>query len=64
MTTEAFDSYARVLSPTGLLLVHISNRFMDLRPVVSAAAVKGGWQAAELTYHPDAIANLVFGLHF
>lgn len=57
MTREAFDSYARVLSPTGLLLVHISNRFMDLRPVVSAAAVKGGWQAAELTYHPDAIAK-------
>lgn len=58
MTTEAFATYARVLSPKGLLLVHISNRFMDLRPVVSAAAVKGGWQAAELVYHPDETAKL------
>lgn len=57
MTTEAFASYARVLSAKGLLLVHISNRFMDLRPVVSAAAIKGGWQAAELTYHPDGVAR-------
>lgn len=58
MTTEAFDAYRRVLSPRGLLLVHISNRFMDLRPVVSAAAVRGGWQAAELTYYPDETAKL------
>lgn len=57
MTIEAFATYARALSPKGLLMVHISNRFMDLRPVVSAAAVNGGWQAAELTYHPDTVAK-------
>lgn len=52
MTREAFASYARILSPSGVLLVHISNRFLDLQPVVSAAAIAGGWQAAELTYRP------------
>lgn len=52
MTREAFASYARVLGPRGVLLVHISNRFLDLEPVVSAAAVASGWSAAKLTYRP------------
>jgi spermidine synthase len=52
MTLEAFASYARVLSPRGVLLVHISNRFLDLEPVVSAAAVAGGWRVARLAYEP------------
>lgn len=52
MTREAFASYQRVLAPNGLLLVHISNRFLDLEPVVSAAAVAGGWHAARLVYFP------------
>ena len=37
---------------TGCLLVHISNRFLDLEPVVSAAAVAGKWSAAKLVYFP------------
>ena len=52
MTREAFASYARVLSPRGVLLVHISNRFLDLEPVVAAAAKAGGWQAVTLFYTP------------
>uniref|UniRef100_UPI0035CAFE66 spermidine synthase n=1 Tax=uncultured Sphingomonas sp. TaxID=158754 RepID=UPI0035CAFE66 len=52
MTREAFASYARVLAPHGLLLVHISNRFLDLEPVVAAAARAGGWQSAQLFYRP------------
>lgn len=52
MTREAFDSYRRVLAPDGLLLVHISNRFLDLEPVVSSAAKSGGWHAARLLYFP------------
>ncbi|RUN78302.1 hypothetical protein EJC47_02850 [Sphingomonas sp. TF3] len=55
MTREAFASYARVLAPRGLLLVHISNRFLDLEPVVAAAAQGGGWYSAQLFYHPRAI---------
>ncbi|RYY22874.1 MAG: hypothetical protein EOP62_22055 [Sphingomonadales bacterium] len=52
LTREAFATYARVLSPNGLLLVHISNRFMALAPIVSAVAKDGGWQAARLSYEP------------
>ncbi|HEX8302360.1 fused MFS/spermidine synthase [Sphingomonas sp.] len=53
LTREAFATYAHALAPKGLLLVHISNRFMALAPIVSAAARDGGWQAARLSYEPD-----------
>ena len=46
LTREAFAIFGRVLSPKGMLLVHISNRFLDLEPVVSVAAREGGWYAA------------------
>lgn len=57
VTREAFATYARVLSPRGVLLVHISNRYLDLAPVVAAAAKGGGWQAARLTYRPGSLAT-------
>jgi len=53
LTREAFATYGRVLAPNGLLLVHISNRFMALAPVVSAAASDGGWKAVRLSYEPE-----------
>ena len=56
MTVEAFATYGRVLSSRGLLLVHISNRFLDLEPVVAAAAQAGGWQAIALDYSPSPLA--------
>nr|WP_046348387.1 fused MFS/spermidine synthase [Sphingomonas changbaiensis] len=46
LTREAFAIYGRVLAPKGMLLVHISNRFLDLEPVIAAAARDGGWEAA------------------
>ena len=52
LTREAFDIYKRRLRPDGLLLVHISNRFLDLQPVLSAEAAQGGWAAAVRSYHP------------
>ncbi|MEO8373827.1 MAG: fused MFS/spermidine synthase [Sphingomonas bacterium] len=54
MTREAFNTYGRVLAPHGVLLVHISNKFLDLEPVVSAAAKAGGWHSAKLVYSPGA----------
>ncbi|PJI87397.1 fused MFS/spermidine synthase [Sphingomonas koreensis] len=53
MTREAFATYDRVLAKDGLLLVHISNRFLSLEPVVEAAAKAGGWRAAALAYVPS-----------
>ncbi len=55
MTREAFATYARVISPRGLVLVHISNRFLDLEPVVAAAAKAGGWHAAVMNYRPSSL---------
>ncbi|WP_294236935.1 fused MFS/spermidine synthase [uncultured Sphingomonas sp.] len=52
LTREAFATYARVLSSRGLLLVHISNRFVDLEPLVAAAARDEGWAIARLNYVP------------
>ncbi len=46
LTREAFAIYDRVLDEGGMLLVHISNRFLALEPVVAAAARAGGWHAA------------------
>lgn len=46
MTKEAFATYRRALKPDGLLLVHISNRYIDLNPVVAAEAKANGWHAA------------------
>ncbi len=57
MTVEAFATYGRVLNLRGLLLVHISNRFLDLEPVVAAAADAGGWQAIALDYAPSSLAT-------
>lgn len=53
LTREAFALYGRYLKPDGLLLVHISNRYMDLKPIVAAAAHDGGWATAARLYTPD-----------
>ena len=53
LTAEAFDVYARALKPGGLLLVHISNRYLDLDPVLSAIARKQGWTAVVRDHQPD-----------
>lgn len=52
MTTQAFAAYARVLSRDGVLLVHISNRHLDLQPVVAAIAAQSGWFASIYRYRP------------
>lgn len=45
LTREAFELYERVLAPDGVLLVHISNRYLDLQPVVAAGADAIGFNA-------------------
>lgn len=46
LTLEAFREYFRVLSPEGLLLIHISNKFLNLAPVVQGSAGELGLSAA------------------
>lgn len=45
LTDEAFKVYLRTLAPDGLLLVHISNRYIDLIPALDAAARANGLSA-------------------
>ncbi len=53
LTREAFDTYVRALAPDGLLLVHISNRFLRLEPVVAALADEMGLVARKVDYVPS-----------
>jgi len=46
VTEEALDIYLRALAPDGLLLVHISNRYVDLEPPMAALAEKKQLSAA------------------
>lgn len=46
MTVEAFGVYLRSLSPGGVLLLHISNRLLELEPEVAAIAGALGLHAA------------------
>jgi hypothetical protein len=56
LTREAFSAYRRHLSDGGLLMVHISNRFLDLEPVMAAAAAQG-WHARLRYYRPDEVGE-------
>jgi hypothetical protein len=50
LTREAIEIYLRELSPSGVLAIHISNRYLDLRPVVHELAQRfnlhSGWMHA------------------
>ena len=52
LTKEAFATYRRVLKPNGILIVHISNRHIDLKSVLAAEARAGGWSLALRTDSP------------
>jgi hypothetical protein len=45
LTLEAFEVYLRHLAPGGVLAVHVTNRHLDLKPVVRGAASRLGLQA-------------------
>ncbi len=53
LTREAFEVYDRALSPRGVLLVHISNRFVNLEPVLRALELRHGWHAMLRMDNPD-----------
>ncbi len=46
LTAECGEVYRRRLAPGGLLLLHISNRALDLQPVARGLARSLGWKAA------------------
>ncbi len=44
LTREAFEEYRKHLSPNGMILVHISNRYITLLHIAAATAVSTGAQ--------------------
>ena len=53
LTREAFRTYASRLTADGVLAVHISNRHLDLRPVLASAARDLGITAVAATREPE-----------
>ncbi len=52
LTREAIGLYMRKLSPSGLLLFHISNRYLDLEPVLGAVAERHRLVSMTAFYDP------------
>jgi hypothetical protein len=52
LTQEALRLYVQKLRPGGVLLMHISNRYMKLEGVVGSTAAAEGLAAASLAYTP------------
>lgn len=53
LTLEAMQTYLRHLRPDGILAVHITNRYLDLKPVMAAAARHLGRTALLYALEPD-----------
>ena len=53
LTAECGDIYRQRLKPGGLLLLHISNRALNLEPVARGLAQRLGWQAFLLVAGDD-----------
>jgi SAM-dependent methyltransferase len=60
LTREAMELYFRHLRPDGILAVHISNRYLDLQPVV-AGETKATGHVARLVDTDDDDSTGVFG---
>ena len=59
LTIEAFRAYLRHLKPGGILAIHVSNRYLDLLPVVAKAAQQLSLQVRQV-YSQDDYAIGVF----
>jgi SAM-dependent methyltransferase len=53
LTREAFSLYLRHLKPGGTLAIHISNRYLNLLPVVTRAAVAMNHEVLMVTNEPE-----------
>jgi hypothetical protein len=53
LTREALALYQRKLASGGAVLFHVSNRFLDLAPLVAALAQDAGSPARHLLYVPE-----------
>jgi spermidine synthase len=57
LTKESFELYGKLLKPTGVLAVHISNRYLDLSPVCQKGADALGRTAMVVYDEGDSYSN-------
>jgi spermidine synthase len=53
LTREAFARYREALAPDGVLAVHVSNQYLDLRPVVRGLSKELGERVLEIESQDD-----------
>ena len=53
LTRESFALYRQALAPNGVIAFHISNVYLDLRPVIRGLARESGMKVLELVSAPD-----------
>ena len=58
LTREANAVYWRHLKPDGVLAVHVSNRYVDLEPIVGKGAMESGKEARIVSNPSDLIAGI------
>lgn len=58
LTTQALDLYRRHLQPNGIVAFHVSNRFLDLAPVVEQLAEHAGFKTAFISSDDDTPLDL------
>jgi len=58
LTREANAVYWRHLKPDGILAVHVSNRYVDLEPIVGKGAMESGKEARIVSNPSDLIAGI------
>ena len=58
LTTQALELYRRHMQPNGIIAFHVSNRFLDLAPVVKQLADHAGLQTAFISSDDDALLDL------
>jgi SAM-dependent methyltransferase len=49
INAQALDLYKRHLAPNGIVAFHVSNRYLDLKPVVAQLAAHAGMQSAYIS---------------
>ena len=57
LTREAMAVYLRHLEPDGVLVVHITNHYLDLAPVVRGMARQAGMKTAAIEQRPDELGS-------
>jgi hypothetical protein len=64
LTREAFELYLNHVNPNGVIAVHISNRYLDLQPVLQNVAAHFKLQLAIIDFdEPEAVAGEVEWLY-